>query len=76
MKPNPTKLEKPTTIGEQIAYWRQARKLTQGELAEFFDRKAAWLSMIEKGNRRIDAQDLYEISQILRVPIQHFYPSR
>ena len=60
-------------LGIRIRALRKQCKLTQGELAEalsFNDRQT--VSSIETGGRRITAEELLRLAEILNIPLDHF----
>ena len=48
---------------------RQAQRLTQTELAERLGRPQSFVSKYERGERRLDFVEVFEISEALRVDI-------
>lgn len=55
-------------VGERIAYYRRRRGMTQEALAGQVGRSVGWLSLIERGDRTVEAiKDLLMLAQVLRV---------
>jgi tetratricopeptide (TPR) repeat protein/DNA-binding XRE family transcriptional regulator len=63
------------TLGEQVAYHRRRRGLSQVKLAELLDRSESWVSQVERGTRQIDRISvLAEIARVLDVPANQLLP--
>lgn len=63
----------PRQIGERIRRAREARQLSQEQLAEMISRTQHSVSEYESGKRRIYAHDLPNIARALNVPLLYFY---
>ncbi len=63
----------PRQIGERIRRAREARGLSQEQLAEQIARDQRSVSEYESGKRRIYAHDLPTIARALAVPLIYFY---
>lgn len=63
----------PRQIGERIRIAREARGLSQEQLAERIARDQRSVSEYESGKRRIYAHDLPTIARALGVPLIYFY---
>lgn len=63
----------PRQIGERIRHAREARQLSQEQLAEMISRDQRSVSEYESGKRRIYAHDLPNIARALNVPLLYFY---
>jgi transcriptional regulator with XRE-family HTH domain len=63
----------PQQLGQRIKTAREARGLSQEELAELISRDQRSVSEYESGKRRIFAHDLPTIAQALHVPIVYFF---
>jgi transcriptional regulator with XRE-family HTH domain len=48
---------------------RQAQSLTQVQLAEKLGRPQSFVSKYERGERRLDFVEVYEIAEVLRIDI-------
>lgn len=61
-------------IGQNIKYFRKLKGLSQGELARAIGHKSsAYISFLEDGRRRCNAEDLWKISEALGTPIETLY---
>ncbi len=60
-------------IGQNIARIRKNKGATLESITSKMGRTPQWLSNIEKNRRSIESTDLYKISQILGVDIEHFF---
>ncbi len=61
-------MDESTPVGQQIAYWRKRRGLTQEVLAGRVGRSIPWLSRIERGERALDRiADLLVLARVLKV---------
>ena len=49
-------------LGKRIRGERKFRKLTQEQLAERVDRSPSFIGLIERGERRMSVETLYEIA--------------
>ena len=63
----------PKQLGQRIRKAREARGLSQEELAELISRDQRSVSEYESGKRRIFAHDLPTIARALEVPLVYFY---
>lgn len=64
-------------IGENIKYFRKLKGLSQQELARTIGHKsAAYISFLEDGRRRVNAEDLGKIAEVLGAPIEEFYKDK
>lgn len=63
----------PRDIGVRIRRAREARGLSQEQLAEMISRTQFSVSEYESGKRRIYAHDLPNIARALGVPLMYFY---
>lgn len=60
-------------LGERIRQAREARGLSQEQLAELISRDQRSVSEYENGKRRIYAHDLPTIAQALEIPLMHLF---
>ena len=60
-------------VGAQIRKYRKACKLTMQELADAIHKSRATVCKYENGTISIDIETLYEISQVLQVPVSLFF---
>ncbi|MEJ0076810.1 MAG: helix-turn-helix transcriptional regulator [Alphaproteobacteria bacterium] len=60
-------------IGQNIRFHRMSRHATQAELAHEIGVSQQQLRKYENGTDRIAASRLFEVSQILHVPIEAFF---
>lgn len=60
-------------IAERVREQRILRGLTQGELAEKVGVTFQQFQKYERGINRISAGRLYEIAQIMKVPVNYFF---
>jgi transcriptional regulator with XRE-family HTH domain len=57
-----------TPVGQRIAYYRRRRGLTQQVLSGRVGRSVGWLSLIERGDRTVEAiADLLALARVLKV---------
>jgi transcriptional regulator with XRE-family HTH domain len=63
----------PRDIGVRIRRAREARQLSQEQLAEMISRTQHSVSEYESGKRRIYAHDLPNIARALNVPVMYFF---
>lgn len=64
-------------IGENIKYFRKLKGLSQHELARMIGHKsAAYISFLEDGRRRVNAEDLGKIAEVLCAPVEEFYKNK
>lgn len=57
-------------LGRKIAFFRTARGLSQREFGALVDRSEAWVSQVERGERRIDRMTvLRHVAEVLEVPL-------
>lgn len=61
-------------IGLALKALREARLLSQVELARRLDISQAGLSKIERGASSLNTEDFLEVLRIFNVPASHFYP--
>ncbi|MEZ4367540.1 MAG: helix-turn-helix transcriptional regulator [Kofleriaceae bacterium] len=61
-------------VGERIAALRQARAVTQAELAERIGVGTGYIGKIESGTRRIQLETLRQIATALRAPLASLLP--
>ena len=61
------------TIGQNMAFWRNHRGMTQMSMAAYLGITYQQLQKLEKGNNRTSFARLYEVSNILAVPISYFF---
>src|SRR5690348_6608632 len=59
-------------IGERVRESRIARGLTQADLAQRVGMERTALAKAEAGDRRLDALELFRLSDVLGLPIDHF----
>jgi transcriptional regulator with XRE-family HTH domain len=58
------------TLGENIAFHRRRRGLSQTEFAKLLDRSESWVSQVERGARSIDRLTvLGKVAEVLDVPL-------
>jgi len=60
-------------IGENIRQERLVRDLTIDELSELLDLTPSFLGLIERGSRGTTPLCLLKISEVLGLPIDHFF---
>lgn len=68
-RPNPVD----THVGSRLKYRRVERGLSQEKLGESLGLTFQQIQKYEKGSNRIGASRLYEIAQVLEVPVQFFF---
>ena len=61
-------------IGQRIRKVRQSKGLSQLDLALSLGKTQAYISKIEKGERRIPLELLIELSKVLEVPVEELAP--
>lgn len=60
----------PAVLGENIAFYRKRRGLSQVEFARLLDRSESWVSQVERGTRAIDRLTvLTNVADVLDVPL-------
>ena len=60
-------------VGLRVKNARKSKGLTQSELAEAIDKTFETVSNIERGKTAPNFQTLFEISQVLEVPMKDFF---
>ena len=60
-------------VGERVRLRRKALKMSQQELAKHLNLTFQQVQKYERGSNRISASKLYEIGQVLQVPIAFFF---
>lgn len=60
-------------VGRKIKLKRSSLGITQGELGDMLGVTFQQIQKYEKGDNRIGAGKLYEISTILNVPVSYFF---
>ncbi|WCL51256.1 helix-turn-helix domain-containing protein [Leptospira sp. GIMC2001] len=61
-------------VGEEISKFRQVNGLTQLELASRLGMSRTAYNQLENGNTQISVEKLYEIAEILNVPVVKLLP--
>ena len=69
----PMTLQLKKRIGARVKEARLNKKLTQAELAEAIDKAFETISNIERGKTYPNFQTLWDISQIVGVPLRDFF---
>ncbi len=59
-------------VGERVRQARLAAGLTQADLASKIDLERSALARAEGGSRRLDALELFRLSDVLGLPLAHF----
>jgi len=62
-------------IGRRLARERAALKITQAEFATMLHCSQPQYGRYESGDRAVPASDLYELSRVLEVPVDSFFPA-
>lgn len=62
-------------IGLRIRSFREAAGLTQGDLGAFLGVTFQQVQKYENGRNRVGAGCLFQIAEILKVPVTRFYPA-
>lgn len=62
-------------LGQRIATWRKAKKLTQQDLAEVCDISVAAVSYWESGDTAPSQKHLNQIVELFDVSMERFYGS-
>lgn len=73
---NNPKVKARREIGLALKALREARLLSQAELAKRLDISQAGLSKIERGESSLNTEDFLEVLRIFNVPASHFYPKQ
>ena len=60
-------------VGKRIRQRRNLLGLTQGDLAEHLDIRYQQAQKYERGQNRVAAGTLYQLSQILQIPVKYFF---
>lgn len=63
-----------TFVAERVREYRKELSLAQAQLAERLGVTFQQIQKYEKGTNRISAGRLFQIAEILKVPIQELYP--
>lgn len=63
-------------VGQQIKKWRNIRGMGQDELAEKLGTTKQTISRYENGDRKANQDVLFELSAILNVSINEFFPKK
>ncbi|MCG9875801.1 MAG: helix-turn-helix domain-containing protein [Leptospiraceae bacterium] len=63
-------------IGNKISEFRDRKGLTQLEISEKLAMSRSAYNQLEIGKTKITVERLYEISEILEVPMQYFLPGQ
>jgi transcriptional regulator with XRE-family HTH domain len=61
---------------KRLGLARKASGLTQRDVAAALDRTQSWVSMCERGDRRIDVIELIRFADLYRRPLSYFLPRR
>ncbi len=69
----PMTLQLKKRIGARVKEARLNKKLTQAELAEAIDKAFETISNIERGKTYPNFQTLWDISQVVGVPLRDFF---
>ncbi|MBR1756644.1 MAG: helix-turn-helix transcriptional regulator [Alphaproteobacteria bacterium] len=67
--PNPIDIH----VGKRVKLWRNILHITQKELGEMLGLAFQQIQKYEKGDNRISASRLWDISKVLGVPVGFFY---
>lgn len=59
-------------LGKNLKYYRKEKKLSQNQLAELVDFSREHIAAIEIGKEFISLRKLFEIADVLKVPIKNF----
>jgi|TARA_Y100000310_G_scaffold260896_1_gene270025 transcriptional regulator with XRE-family HTH domain len=60
-------------MGATIRYYRNIQGIQQRHLAKRLNHSPAWLSLVESGKRTMSVMDLYEVSKILKMPMEDVF---
>lgn len=63
-------------IGLKLKALREARQLSQVDLAKRLDISQAGLSLIERGQASLNTEDFLQVLRVFNVPTSHFYSDR
>lgn len=69
-----TKIDK--EIGKKIEIYRKLKNKTQNWLAEKIEMSYQQVQNYENGRHRVAASRLWKIAQVLKTPINNFFPSK
>jgi len=61
-------------LGEKIQNLRKSRGMTQKELASFLGYSESYISYIEKGERKMNTDDLQKIAKLFSVDLDFLLP--
>ncbi|MBK67196.1 MAG: transcriptional regulator [Rickettsiales bacterium] len=60
-------------VGQKIRQRRNLLGLTQGDLADYLDIRYQQIQKYERGQNRVAAGTLFQLSKILQIPIKYFF---
>lgn len=60
-------------VGQKIRQRRNLLGLTQGDLADHLDIRYQQIQKYERGQNRVSAGTLFQLSKILQIPIKYFF---
>ena len=60
-------------LGKNIKKYRKLKKLSQNQLAEVLDFSREHVACIETGKEYISLRKLFELADVLEVPVQKFF---
>lgn len=63
-------------IGSQIRQFREEKKLSQSDVASYFDTTRQTISRYETGERAANQDILFGLSSLFNKPIDDFFPKR
>jgi len=61
------------TLGQNIKKYRKAKKLSQNQLAEILDFSREHIACIETGKEFISLRKLFQLADVLEIPIKNFF---
>ena len=61
------------TLGQNIKTYRRQRGLSQNELAELLDFSREHLACVETGKEYISLRKLFELADILKIPVKDLF---
>lgn len=61
------------SLCQLLVEYREAKQITQSELARLLDWKQSHLSKVENGDRRLDLLEFNMIAKVLKIDVQTFF---
>lgn len=59
-------------LGKNIKKYREEKGLSQNQLAEMVDLSREHLGAVETGKEFVSLRKLFEVADVLKIPVSHF----